>query len=177
MKKYYEPDEVWEMYLEYFLKYKDGDKVLLAENTDTGVEIYLLFDMDPAIVVIMDNCEPIYETVETEEECLEVVKDVYDYWLSNDVIKDCISEAIDEQDEQLEIEFREQELDSLITGFVAEVTMDENDWLDADITEDLKEHFLMYMYKKHGLEPYRPMYIKDGNGKLYSEFPYEYLSG
>ena len=43
-----------------------------------------------------------------------------------------------------------------------------------EIADDVKEHTLEYIARRHGLPIYRPMYLEDEDGKdFYSEYPYE----
>ena len=175
IKIYLEPEEIWDFFTDNYGNYTFK---LIAENQEYGVEIYLDFYDDceyPAIRVDIDDDEPVNEYVKDEAECIELVKDVYDVYLDPDV-----SELLDglrevEEDFESIIEEREEELDNLVTDFVIDVT---NEYCDdegfSDIINDLKEHFLAYMYKKHNLNPFRPMIIKDESGeKVFKEYPYE----
>ena len=44
----------------------------------------------------------------------------------------------------------------------------------ATAADDIKEHVLEYIARKHRLPIYRPMYLEGEDGKdFYSEYPYE----
>ena len=175
MKIYLNPDEVWDYYIEH---YGETDMTMIAENEEFGVEIYLEFDADyPCISVMIDNDQPIYEMVENEEACAEFVKSIYETYLVDNVMD--LIEGLEEIREDCEktIREREEELDDIVSVFVADVMQDYQVDIDPDVIQDLKEHFLMYMYRKHGIDPYRPMLLKDGKGgEDYEEYPYERLS-
>lgn len=86
-------------------------------------------------------------------------------------------EAEEELTHEEIIEEREEELDVAIEDFVITVTDDSVPLENyEEIIRDLKEHFLAYMYKKHGLEPFRPMILYDEDKtEHYEEFPYRLL--
>ena len=74
---------------------------------------------------------------------------------------------------------REEELDSLIWDFVMGVFGGDT-YTDFDCTgevlDDLKDHFLEYMYRKHGFDIYRPMVLEDEDGtEFFEEYPYEHM--
>ena len=179
---YLEPCDIWEYYMENHGNDK-GEIVCLAENSETGIEINMLFGtFGPEFLVSVDD--DIVLDVETEDEngCLETAEKLYAEWIDVnpvDVINACSKneESLeDEYDE--EIEAREDELDLLVEDFVIEAAgcldVDNEDYMD--IIHDLKEHFLMYMHRKWGFDIYRPMILKDESGnEMFTKYPYEKL--
>ena len=170
-KIYYEPDAVWEL---------TADKsfcVLLAECQDRGTEIYLDYeDEQPVIGVYIDGENEFIEAVTDGDECESTVRECYEFYLDSSVTE--LLEGYSEiKDDYQEIcEQREHELNCLVDDFITEVC---NQMLDGpksgEVVNDLKEHFLAYMYRKHGLEPYRPMFVKTESGSEFKDYPYSIL--
>lgn len=78
-------------------------------------------------------------------------------------------------DEQMLIDEREEEIDSAVREFVNIVSDTGCYNLTDEAMDDLKEHFLEYMYRKWGIGIYRPMYLEDADtGEDYfTEYPYD----
>jgi hypothetical protein len=172
-KIYYQPEEVWDaLNGEAIIT---GDLILLAENVDFGVEIYAVIDDDgvPSIVVEIDDDEPMNEEVKDEEECFQTVSDAYEIWLDPNVLE-YLEELDSESKPEDEIQEREEELDSLVDDFITQAIQDvfkDGDY--EEVIKDVKEHFLAYLYRKHGISPYRPMMvINDKGDEEYAEYPY-----
>lgn len=155
----------------------------IAENQDYGVEVYVTAgskDKMPHIIVEMDEDQIYEESVKTALECEKVVAQVYDKYLTSKVI-DVISEQDDDYKSvvrQEQIEDREYELDAafydllvtVLEGYLDSTLMKDSD----ELCDDLKEHTLEYLYRKHGCSIRRPMYLEDEDGEeFFEEFPYE----
>lgn len=172
---YIEPDEVYDYFLEM---YGQESEVIIAENSTSGVEISLVFNQDgPAIAVYADDDEVHYKEIIDYNEAEKVVERIYFDWLEEDVPE--LLAACHEIEENFEqkVNDREEELDILVMDFITEVTQEYSDIInDECVIGDLKEHFLMYMYRKHGISPYRPMKLKDNKGnEVMEDYPYELL--
>lgn len=153
----------------------------IADNSEYGVEIYITDDCGlPSIVVTADDAQVYDETAVNEHDCQKTVEKIYDEYLTSKIIETLAMD--DDKLSALEIEDmideRESELDAAVYEFV--ITAIQGAYFDDytsdfdDICEDLKEHFLEYMARKHGLPIYRPMMLEyeDGTEEM-SEYPYE----
>lgn len=176
------PSEVWN----YYYANKQDLKThmhLIASNEDYGVEIYITDDDgDPSIVVTADDRQVFAETVITMKDCGDLATKVYDDYLTDKAL-DILTTPIYQEEELTEddiIAVRESELDCAIYNFLTEVL---EGYVDLDsrhtdeICDDLKEHFLEYMARKHDLPIRRPMYLvfnEDGKDvEELVEYPYE----
>lgn len=156
---------------------KDDLCEIIAENPDYGIVIWLSnCDGDPDFQVTADN-DIIFEEFACDAmDCRETCKYIYDEYLTERVIGNLMS-ADDLEYELSEIEEREKELDRAFDDLLWEV-------LDADfamlfdnpeeVFDDIKEHFLEYLYRKHGISVRRPMHLEDEDGdEFYTEYPYD----
>ena len=176
--------EVWG----YFQDEVDDLKVhmhQIAGNPEYGVAIFVTEDSGlPSIVVTADDVQVYEETAVSAHDCQRTVEKVYDMYLTSKAIDyltaigDSSSDltAIDIEDM---IDERESELDTATYEFLLAAVQDAyiDDYATTDfddIVDDLKEHFLEYMARKHGIPVYRPMMLEyeDGSEEL-SEYPYE----
>lgn len=157
----------------------------IASNPEYGVAIFVTEDSGlPSIVVTADNVQVYEETTVNEHDCEKTVDKIYDDYLTSKVINSLVDNDDGESDDltALEIEDmideRENELDAAVYEFLMTVVQDAyiDDYTSDfdDIVEDLKEHFLEYIARKHGLPVYRPMMLEyeDGTEEM-SEYPYE----
>lgn len=154
----------------------------IAGNSEYGVEIYITDDCGlPSIVVTADDVQVYDETAVNAHNCQKTVEKIYDEYLTSKAIKALAGEEDDELT-ALEIEDmiyeRESELDDAVYEFVMTAIIQGSYFGESisdfdDICEDLKEHFLEYMARKHGLAVYRPMMLEyeDGTEEM-SEYPY-----
>lgn len=182
-----EASRVWD----FFQTHKDmlmTKTYLLASHPEFGTEIYLTEAAGfPEIIVLSDDYTCDEECAITKTECERVVSRFYDEYLTNHIvgktagIQNSTADADDDsplsQDDM--ISERELELDDAIFDFLDCVTADGSNKLSMrpdfdDMCEDLKEHFLEYMARKHGLKIYRPMVLEDDKGEeFFEEYPYE----
>ena len=161
----------------------------IARELDYGIEIFVTEESGcPSIVVTADDSQIYEEVVVDEKDCEETVAKVYNRYLTHNSI---LSTMIGDEDEEYEegqmseleiqetIEDRELELDDAVYAFLASAVGSYYDTDIAnknidDIVDDLKEHFLEYIARKHNLPVYRPMFLEfeDGVEEL-CEYPYE----
>ena len=75
------------------------------------------------------------------------------------------------------IDEREDEIELSVRDFVSVVSDTGCYNIEDEVIDDLKEHFLEYMYRKWGIGIYRPMYLEDTDtGEDYfTEYPYDDL--
>lgn len=170
----------------YFQDTKDDLKShmhQIAGNPEYGVEIFVTEDSGfPSIVVTEDDVQVYEEITVSEDDCRETVDKIYNDYLTLSVINYLSGSDNDESDDltALEIEDmineREEELDAATYDFLT--TAVQGEYLDKsefdDIVDDLKEHFLEYIARKHDLPVYRPMMLEyeDGTEEM-SEYPYD----
>lgn len=177
---YVDADEAWE----YCLSSRDAgddDIIRLAENEDYGITVYMsLYGVFPVVTVEADGCEILEEIIEDSSECEKKVQAIYNDYLTSNVI-DILGDANDGEEnktlmEKLDkIDERELELDNavwdLINVFVPNLFDIEED--PDEVYEDMKDHISEYLYKKHNISIYRPMFLEEEDGSdYYTNFPY-----
>lgn len=179
-----QPDEVWD----YFVEHEEecGECMFeIASCSEYGIVVYLSRSSKGVgyISVEADYQEVYNEEIIDSEDTKKTVQKVYDDYLTDKVIEilsDIESQENDtRQEQENEIAMREEELDNLIWDFVMGVFGGET-YADFDCTgevlDDLKDHFLEYMYRKHGFDIYRPMVLEDEDGTdFFEEYPYEHM--
>lgn len=154
------------------------DMVTVAENDDFDVIIYLTNnDGKPCLMIESSNVQSAEFIIEDEASCEATVNEVYDTYLTDKIIE-VIAEEEMEADLELEdaMAEREADIDSFILRLLEDLFSDEpiiySDLID-DVVQDCKEHFLEYLYRKHGLSVYRPMELEDDEGEFVEDYPYE----
>lgn len=179
-----QPDEVWDYFVEHEEEC-DGCMFEIASCSEYGTAVYLSRSSKGVgcITVEADDQEVYNEEVIDAEDTKKTVQKVYDDYLTDKVIE-ILSDFEPQEDDTLqdqedEIDMREEELDSLIWDFVMGVFGGDT-YTDFDCTgevlDDLKDHFLEYMYRKHGFDIYRPMVLDDEDGtEFFEEYPYEHM--
>lgn len=172
-----ESNDVWE----YFTEHKEelfNSMKMIAENQEYGIEIYLTEnDGLPVVMVSVDGEEIAEEAAVSTNDCAYTVKEIYDKYLSKNVISILMGEEEEYTiAEELEIiDDREAELDNAVYECLMAFAPDLLDIVeDPDETcEDLKDHLCEYLYKKHDISVYRPMYLENDEGTdEFFEYPY-----
>lgn len=185
---YVTPEDIWDYYED---NKKDLEKCMhkIAENKEFGVIVYLTDDYGfPGIIVEADDKTVYTDFVATPKDCADVVSEVYENFLSYkavqtlaniDIVHDDDEPEVTLPDLEDEIEERELEIEDALWAFLDDV-------LGGDATleimtgdemfEDIKEHFLEYLARVHGLPVRRPMFLTDENGEdFFEEYPYEHM--
>lgn len=169
------PSEVWT----YFQEHKDELKTEMCKiaNSPYGSwEVWISNEDDNLRIIVADTDDDIIDEgwATTERECLDIVGDIYSCYVSyaddettfvgeDDYIN---QEIIDKRENEIDVLFRNMLFD-LLDNSVDEDAIEE-------IADDVKEHTLEYIARKHGMPIYRPMYLEDEDGKdFYAEYPYE----
>ena len=179
-----EPEEVWDYAMEH-IDELIGVQTEIACHKDYGVEIYLTATNIYSLKVIVeaDQVEVYEEKIINDVDCCKTIEKVYDNYLTSNALELLGGEIVvqksqsEEEENEENIEERENELDSCVYEFVESVlgfnsTYDIGDF--PEVLDDLKEHFLEYMARKHSIPIYRPMYLEDEEGEeFYEEYPYE----
>lgn len=174
------PSEVWDYYNNNRLSLMCSDYEI-ASNDEYGVSILLSVDSwmsgAPVVRVELDTYVADIEHIVSESDCESVVSDIYDKYLTSKVI-DTIEDDSDEPEltEEEIIEAREEELTSAISDLLDVITDGGANEIEPDDIEDIKEHVLEYIYRKHNIDIYRPMFLVfDDETESYEEYPYDSL--
>jgi hypothetical protein len=200
------PEEIWD-YFEEHKDELETIIYIVADNKEYGTEICLTSDGRlPCLIVSADDVEIEQTTCPEKTNCLSEAKRLFDWYLTDKAVQ-VIADAFDAkearefsdfydgerlygeydygtEDESLlmiqeEIEDRESDLSWAISNFLETVLSDSNVSSDEviEIEEDCLEHFLEYIHLKHGLNIYRPMWIRYEDGsEEFEEYPYENLA-
>lgn len=183
-KIYVEAADVWSYYEKHKGELHNATKVV-AEREEYGVEIILttVTDTDgsdqPIIVAMVDDEEIAEAMVFDYYDCRNMVKMFYeDYCLSDEFLSEMLEETISyTTSEQSEIiEDRENEIDDAIYALMDTLVQNMEEMTDDtnELCDDVKDHICEYLYKKHGISIYRPMYLEceDGTDE-FCKFPYD----
>lgn len=169
----FRPSEVWAFFQNHKIELERG-LYRIAENTNLKVSISNDDGSLKIVVVSADDCILDVAWANDERECQNIVGDIYLRHLGY------VDDEIDLDDEDVYINQeiiaeRENEIDVLFRNMLFDL-LDKSVAEDVieEIADDVKEHTLEYIARRHGLPIYRPMYLEDEDGKdFYSEYPYE----
>ena len=167
------PSQLWAYY-------KDNQKDMttsmhmVASNKDFGVEIYLCDDEGhPNLSIHVDETLLLENICISKNDLEDTAEEMYDTYLTNKAIGAIAEieeankeEEVDNSDEQFDIDVREYDLDVAVADFVNIATdnLKAHKLLSEEAIDDIKDHFLQYLYLKHGLEIYRPMFLEFEDG-------------
>lgn len=178
-----EPRDLWSYYLEH-KKQLTSTMFEIAQNKEYGVSIYLSENEkgNASIVVEADDMEVYSETIVNDRDARTTCEKIYDKYLSDKVVDILAEMGIDDEDdmtaleEEDAIDEREAELDEALYSFLDTVCGEDyfDFYADYDMIEDIKDHFLEYLARKHGIPVRRPMVLEDEDGEdFFEEYPYE----
>jgi hypothetical protein len=161
--------EIWPWYQHA----SDGETFQIASEPEYGVEIYALKTKNLSICVSIDGEQTFEEYVEDEDECQDLADTLCSTYLSTDAFRTLADEEKDPSQQEM-VDDREGELDAAIEDCLGVILFDTT-YADIEkIREDVKEHLLRYLYERHGLLIYRPMFLVDEDGdEFFEEFPYD----
>lgn len=181
------PEDVWG-YFEENMRDLEESMLEIAENAEYGVTVFLMNDHGfPGIVVEADGTMAYGDFVTTPKDCADTVSEIYENFLSSKAVENLSNvDTPTDEDEQYslfdledEIEMRELEIEDALWAFLDSVTNTcaSLEMIDTDAEfEDIKEHFLEYLGRVHGLPVHRPMFLTDEDGtEFFEEYPYEYM--
>lgn len=170
---------VWKYFKEHVAELKK-DMHLIAEEPEFGVEIYITADGAlPNIIVSADDCTYTELNPVCETQCTREVEEIYDKYLTLKFLEDVVEDETAMSQEDM-ISERELELDDAFMNLID--TILEESGVTAlggsvidEICEDLKDHTLEYLARKHELTIRRPMVMEDDETKeeFFEEYPYE----
>ena len=177
-----EPRDLWSYYLVH-KKQLTSTMFEIAQNKEYGVSIYLSENEkgNASIVVEADDIEVYSETIVSDRDARKTCEKIYDKYLSDKVVDILAEMGIDDDMTALEqedaIAEREAQLDGAVVMFLGDV-MDGDEYadyyMDDEMLEDIKDHFLEYLARKHCLPVRRPMILEDEDGEdFFEEYPYE----
>lgn len=155
---------------------------IIAENEEFGIVIYLSSTNGRPTVTVFADEDQRSEIITNIDSLEGVVKTTYETYLSDKAVSAIIDDEDDPEElsedelNEYEIDERESEIDAAVDDFLGVVlqAFGLNTAVVDEIHDDVKEHFLEYLYRKHKLEIYRPMYLEDENGdEFFEEYPYE----
>lgn len=171
--------EVWG----YFQKHKaelEKSEHIIAENEEYGVEISITNEEGlPCFMVTADGYQYAEERAISANDCKETVETLYENFLTEKFVDGADDESrLDQEDMIAE---RELELDDAVSMLLDTVIEEDVSMFLGpeadDICEDIKDHILEYLYRKHGISTRRPMVLEDtetGEDFL-EEYPYEHM--
>lgn len=177
------PDDVWS----YFQKHKveiEKEQHTIAENEEYGVVIYLSAEKEfPCLIVTADGYQYEEQTVSSQSECAKSADKLYEKYLTSKFLISG-SYTMEKSEDSLlnqkdKIEERELELDDLVLLVLDTVLEEDASALLGsdidDICDDVKDHLLEYLYRKHDISVRRPMILEDSDTgeDFFSEYPYE----
>lgn len=177
------PHEVWG----YFNQHREelsSKLVLIASNEEYGVSIYLSEEGNlPQIIVFMDDNQVYDEECVSAHDCANTATEIYEKYLTHKVLDTAIGEpggSVEDRtlmEQDMMVDEREDELDSAVYEMLLTILGDDFYPLGSDLDEiadDVKEHLCEYLYRKHGIGIYRPMYLEDEDGdEFFEEYPYD----
>lgn len=169
--------EVWD----YFQKHKaelEKSEHTIAENEEYGVEISITNEEGlPCFMVTADGYQYAEERAVSANDCKETVETLYENFLTEKFVDGAEDESrLDQEDMIAE---RELELDDAFTMLLDTLIEDDLGLFfgaeEDEILEDIKDHTLEYLYRKHGISVRRPMVLEDEeNGEdFFEEYPYD----
>lgn len=173
--------DTWK-YLQDHAEELDETMVVIGSDSETGVAIYITkHDEYAQFVVMADDMVECEDFGVSESDCEKTVSKLYETYLYN-YVNSTLSAKADDDGRDEEIEMRDIQLQNAIEDFLdiaiedSDVTRGMNVHEYTEMVDDLKEHFLEYMYRRWGLLIYRPMYLEDEKGEtFFEEYPYQCL--
>lgn len=172
------PEEAWKYFAERKNTLKDA-QLSIAENEEYGVEVFMsAFDENVIkFSVFLGTQEKASEYAVSEDDCKKTLKELYDKYLTDRLLDDENFEECSQLEIEDMISEREADFDEAIMYLVNLAIEDDGEILGDDyddIIEDVKDHILEYMARKHGLGVRRPMILEDEDGEeFFEEYPYE----
>ena len=143
--------------------------IVTDSETGDGMEVWLtMINGSPELIVECDGSEIYREDILNEKDAKKTADRIYEDYLSIKAIETLTDDGDttvyiedEEDDEQSLIDEREDEIELSVRDFVSVVSDTGCYNIEDEVIDDLKEHFLEYMYRKWGIGIYRPMYLED----------------
>ena len=157
----------------------------LASNDQYGTCIYIQeTDGFPEFVVEVDETPTKWFQAYSAEDCEETARELYDKYLTANAVSAFLDDVVvvddkddDDLDKKDDIEQRDGELWDGMWAFLSDVLAGDYSPAIIDrITDDVLEHTLEYIHRKHGLDIFRPMFLEDEKGeRFFEEYPYSHI--
>lgn len=174
--------DVWDYFQKNRVSIIDKEHII-AENEEFGVVISLTSELGlPCFIVTADDYQYAEERAISKEDCRVVVSKLYDYYLTEAFLSG-EEDTSDDDDSLLDqediISEREEELDEAVIYLISTIVGDDMDKVfkdnSDDVCEDVKDHIIEYLYRKHGVSPRRPMILEDEetHEDFFEEYPYD----
>lgn len=175
-----DPNDLWEYYEEHEFELENHMHEV-ANSYEYGVNIYVTKECGVGEIAVYVDDEELYtEVFSNKKECDSIACEIYNLYLSSDYVNSEYKFDLEEDNYDDEIDIREETLDYAVIDFldaVFETSPGSVAQMDIDdVIQDLKNHFLAYMYRKWGMDIYRPTYLIDENGEEFlEEYPYSHM--
>lgn len=188
----YDPEEIYEVFQEEKLDIANH-RLLVAENDYFQIFLDCMASKSLEYIgmMVIESEGYIIEEdfFEDEKECNDIFEKAYiNYILTETVVEKAeeeenVNDTIYDKDGKLniayvdEIEQREGDLTLAVINFIDAISDTQMSYaLTDEEVEEIKDHFIEYLYRKFGLSIFRPMEIVMDNGdEVYEEYPYPKL--
>lgn len=149
---------------DYFIDNKevlsDGHEVIIAENTDDGIEITACYEDDVPVVSVYEYGDLVDFLYITEDEDLyEEVKFIYEMYLRPARPDDYYGCTYNDSEE------REESIDAALDNFI-EIAAREEVSYPRSVIDEIKEAFLDIL-EQYDIQVFRPEYQTDEEGAIY----------
>lgn len=188
----YDPEEIYEVFQEEKLDIANH-RLLVAENDDFQIFLDCMASKSLEYIgmMVIESEGYIIEEdfFDDEKECNSIFEKAYiNYILTETVVEKAkeeenVYDTIYDKDGKLntfyvdEIEQREGDLSLAVVNFIDAISDTQMSYaLTDEEVDEIKDHFIEYLYRKFGLSIFRPMEIVMDNGdEVYEEYPYPKL--
>lgn len=177
-----EPENMYEFFLEHRPELSE-ESILVAADEVYGIEIFLEAQGGhPALTVMIEDNPEYTEMCVGEPDLRYTASRIYDEYLYNYVNNYacmCLEEEKDNEAIAGEDMFeRELDLEDAMCAFL-EVALANSGVSSLSLTDDeiqdITDHILEYIARRHQIDIYRPMFLETDDGGEYHEFPYEFI--
>ena len=188
----YDPEEIYEVFQEEKLDIANH-RLLVAENDDFQIFLDCMASKSLEYIgmMVIESEGYIIEEdfFDDEKECNSIFEKAFINYIftaeTTGVVdkKDETNDTVYDKDGKLdifyvdEIEQREGDLSLAVVNFIDAISDTQMSYaLTDEEVDEIKDHFIEYLYRKFGLSIYRPMEIVMDNGdEVYEEYPYPKL--
>lgn len=183
-----QPQDLWKFFLQNLCKMEE-ESCEIAVNDETGYAIYLTKDEDDnaLFLVFKDDAEE-PEEVEyalNDDDCKHTFQKLFEQYLvpvtvvSGGLPEPELKEAVktvSRDDELDEIEIRDNELLEAVNDLMY-TFLGSTELIDDDMEYDFVDLICTHLAQGYGLSVYRPCHVGEGENTVYTEFPYDDLTG
>ena len=188
----YDPSEIYEVFQEEKLDIANH-RLLVAENDDFQIFLDCMASKSLEYIgmMVIESEGYIIEEdfFDDEKECNSIFEKAFINYIftaeTTDVVdkKDETNDTVYDKNGKLdifyvdEIEQREGDLSLAVINFIDAISDTQMSYaLTDEEVDEIKDHFIEYLYRKFGLSIYRPMELVMDNGdEVYEEYPYPKL--